>query len=103
MGQSDQIMASRVHMSAQGLFYSISFTVVLLQPPRDSSSVSTVVQNVCTTVFSVSGGAFGESLFSFQSQKKTNGAPNGFYGDIDWDRYVSKNPDLQFPILTVVF
>lgn len=25
------------------------------------------------------------------SQKKTNGAPNGFYGDIDWDRYVSKN------------
>lgn len=25
-----------------------------------------------------------------QSQKKTNGAPNGFYGDIDWDRYVSK-------------
>ncbi|KAF6734455.1 SH3-containing GRB2-like protein 3-interacting protein 1 [Oryzias melastigma] len=21
------------------------------------------------------------------SQKKTNGAPNGFYGDIDWDRY----------------
>lgn len=28
------------------------------------------------------------------SQKKTNGAPNGFYGDIDWDRYVSKNAAL---------
>uniref|UniRef100_A0A3B4WKN7 SH3GL interacting endocytic adaptor 1 n=1 Tax=Seriola lalandi dorsalis TaxID=1841481 RepID=A0A3B4WKN7_SERLL len=26
---------------------------------------------------------------SYQSQKKTNGAPNGFYGDIDWDRYNS--------------
>lgn len=25
-----------------------------------------------------------------QSQKKTNGAPNGFYGEIDWERYVSK-------------
>lgn len=25
-----------------------------------------------------------------QSQKRTNGTPNGFYGDIDWDRYVSK-------------
>lgn len=23
------------------------------------------------------------------SQKKTNGAPNGYYGEIDWDRYVS--------------
>lgn len=22
-------------------------------------------------------------------QKKANGAPNGFYGEIDWDRYVS--------------
>lgn len=28
--------------------------------------------------------------FSFQSQRKSNGAPNGFYGEIDWDRYVSK-------------
>lgn len=27
---------------------------------------------------------------SFQSQKKSNGAPNGFYGEIDWDRYVSE-------------
>lgn len=26
----------------------------------------------------------------FYSQKKANGAPNGFYGEIDWDRYVSK-------------
>uniref|UniRef100_A0A3B3BKT1 SH3GL interacting endocytic adaptor 1a n=1 Tax=Oryzias melastigma TaxID=30732 RepID=A0A3B3BKT1_ORYME len=27
------------------------------------------------------------------SQKKTNGAPNGFYGDIDWDRYNSPEVD----------
>lgn len=27
---------------------------------------------------------------TFYSQKKANGAPNGFYGEIDWDRYVSK-------------
>jgi len=27
----------------------------------------------------------------FYSQKKSNGAPNGFYGEIDWDRYVSKS------------
>ncbi|XP_029356104.1 SH3-containing GRB2-like protein 3-interacting protein 1 isoform X2 [Echeneis naucrates] len=27
------------------------------------------------------------------SQKKTNGAPNGFYGDIDWDRYNSPELD----------
>lgn len=25
----------------------------------------------------------------FLLQKKANGAPNGFYGEIDWDRYVS--------------
>uniref|UniRef100_A0A3B5LPJ9 SH3GL interacting endocytic adaptor 1a n=1 Tax=Xiphophorus couchianus TaxID=32473 RepID=A0A3B5LPJ9_9TELE len=31
-----------------------------------------------------------KQLLSSQSQKKTNGAPNGFYGDIDWERYVSK-------------
>uniref|UniRef100_A0A3B4UHU0 SH3GL interacting endocytic adaptor 1 n=1 Tax=Seriola dumerili TaxID=41447 RepID=A0A3B4UHU0_SERDU len=30
---------------------------------------------------------------SYQSQKKTNGAPNGFYGDIDWDRYNSPEVD----------
>uniref|UniRef100_A0A3P8SP42 SH3GL interacting endocytic adaptor 1 n=1 Tax=Amphiprion percula TaxID=161767 RepID=A0A3P8SP42_AMPPE len=30
---------------------------------------------------------------SSQSQKKTNGAPNGFYGDIDWDRYNSPEVD----------
>ncbi|XP_040896060.1 SH3-containing GRB2-like protein 3-interacting protein 1 isoform X2 [Toxotes jaculatrix] len=27
------------------------------------------------------------------SQKKSNGAPNGFYGDIDWDRYNSPEVD----------
>lgn len=27
------------------------------------------------------------------SQRKTNGAPNGFYGDIDWDRYNSPELD----------
>ncbi|XP_068174832.1 SH3-containing GRB2-like protein 3-interacting protein 1 isoform X3 [Antennarius striatus] len=27
------------------------------------------------------------------SQKRTNGAPNGFYGDIDWDRYNSPEVD----------
>ncbi|XP_027883474.1 SH3-containing GRB2-like protein 3-interacting protein 1 isoform X4 [Xiphophorus couchianus] len=27
------------------------------------------------------------------SQKKTNGAPNGFYGDIDWERYNSPELD----------
>lgn len=27
------------------------------------------------------------------SQKKTNGAPNGFYGDIDWERYASPEVD----------
>ncbi|KAM4739936.1 SH3-containing GRB2-like protein 3-interacting protein 1 isoform 4-T4 [Anableps anableps] len=27
------------------------------------------------------------------SQKKTNGAPNGFYGDIDWERYNSPEVD----------
>ncbi|CAJ1060986.1 SH3-containing GRB2-like protein 3-interacting protein 1 isoform X3 [Xyrichtys novacula] len=27
------------------------------------------------------------------AQKKTNGAPNGFYGDIDWDRYNSPMVD----------
>lgn len=26
-------------------------------------------------------------------QKKTNGAPNGFYGEIDWDRYNSPEVD----------
>ncbi|KAL7891248.1 hypothetical protein AOLI_G00007240 [Acnodon oligacanthus] len=26
-------------------------------------------------------------------QKKTNGAPNGFYGEIDWDRYNSPMVD----------
>lgn len=26
-------------------------------------------------------------------QKKTNGAPNGFYGEIDWDRYNSPELD----------
>lgn len=26
---------------------------------------------------------------NFPFQKKTNGAPNGFYAEIDWDRYVS--------------
>ncbi|XP_076151430.1 SH3-containing GRB2-like protein 3-interacting protein 1 [Alosa pseudoharengus] len=25
--------------------------------------------------------------------KKTNGAPNGFYGEIDWDRYNSPDVD----------
>lgn len=30
-----------------------------------------------------------EILFSHVLQKKTNGAPNGFYAEIDWDRYVS--------------
>ncbi|XP_054908083.1 SH3-containing GRB2-like protein 3-interacting protein 1 isoform X5 [Poeciliopsis prolifica] len=34
-----------------------------------------------------------ESLLSSQSQKKTNGAPNGFYGDIDWERYNSPELD----------
>lgn len=41
----------------------------------------------------MSDGVFNEPSFSSQSQKKTNGAPNGFYGDIDWDRYVNKKPD----------
>ncbi|TVK90648.1 SH3-containing GRB2-like protein 3-interacting protein 1 [Bagarius yarrelli] len=27
------------------------------------------------------------------SQKKSNGAPNGFYGEIDWDRYNSPMVD----------
>lgn len=31
----------------------------------------------------------GLSVVVLQAQKKTNGAPNGFYGEIDWDRYVS--------------
>ncbi|TWW58192.1 SH3-containing GRB2-like protein 3-interacting protein 1 [Takifugu flavidus] len=26
-------------------------------------------------------------------QKKSNGAPNGFYGEIDWDRYNSPEVD----------
>ncbi|KTG45213.1 hypothetical protein cypCar_00037225 [Cyprinus carpio] len=26
-------------------------------------------------------------------QKKTNGAPNGFYGEIDWDRYNTPEVD----------
>uniref|UniRef100_A0AAQ6IRU1 AGC-kinase C-terminal domain-containing protein n=1 Tax=Anabas testudineus TaxID=64144 RepID=A0AAQ6IRU1_ANATE len=30
---------------------------------------------------------------SFLSQKKANGAPNGFYGEIDWDRYASPDVD----------
>lgn len=30
-------------------------------------------------------------LVSDQSQKKTNGAANGFNGEIDWERYVSKS------------
>uniref|UniRef100_A0A3B4G1V3 SH3-containing GRB2-like protein 3-interacting protein 1 n=1 Tax=Pundamilia nyererei TaxID=303518 RepID=A0A3B4G1V3_9CICH len=32
-------------------------------------------------------------FLSSRSQKKTNGAPNGFYGDIDWDRYNSPEVD----------
>uniref|UniRef100_A0A665VG02 SH3-containing GRB2-like protein 3-interacting protein 1 n=1 Tax=Echeneis naucrates TaxID=173247 RepID=A0A665VG02_ECHNA len=35
----------------------------------------------------------GSYCLSSQSQKKTNGAPNGFYGDIDWDRYNSPELD----------
>uniref|UniRef100_A0A3Q3AYA4 SH3GL interacting endocytic adaptor 1a n=1 Tax=Kryptolebias marmoratus TaxID=37003 RepID=A0A3Q3AYA4_KRYMA len=34
-----------------------------------------------------------DSPVLFQSQKRTNGAPNGFYGDIDWDRYNSPEVD----------
>ncbi|CAL8252526.1 unnamed protein product [Merluccius merluccius] len=30
---------------------------------------------------------------SYQSQKKTNGAANGFYGEIDWERYNSPEVD----------
>lgn len=30
-----------------------------------------------------------EILFFPVLQKKSNGAPNGFYAEIDWDRYVS--------------
>lgn len=37
----------------------------------------------------------------FYSQKKANGAPNGFYGEIDWDRYVSKS--LRMLIIHTVF
>ncbi|KAM7409739.1 hypothetical protein PAMA_001298 [Pampus argenteus] len=48
----------------------------------DLFSASTVVQNVCTSV-----SVLLNHYLSSQSQKKTNGAPNGFYGDIDWDRY----------------
>uniref|UniRef100_W5KTK9 SH3-containing GRB2-like protein 3-interacting protein 1 n=1 Tax=Astyanax mexicanus TaxID=7994 RepID=W5KTK9_ASTMX len=32
-------------------------------------------------------------LFDSQPPKKTNGAPNGFYGEIDWDRYNSPMVD----------
>uniref|UniRef100_A0A8C9L9A0 SH3-containing GRB2-like protein 3-interacting protein 1 n=1 Tax=Pavo cristatus TaxID=9049 RepID=A0A8C9L9A0_PAVCR len=34
-----------------------------------------------------------EILFSHVLQKKTNGAPNGFYAEIDWDRYNSPELD----------
>lgn len=43
----------------------------------------------------MSGGTLIKAPVSFQSQKKSNGAPNGFYGEIDWDRYVSKSLDLD--------
>uniref|UniRef100_A0AAZ3NQ45 Uncharacterized protein n=1 Tax=Oncorhynchus tshawytscha TaxID=74940 RepID=A0AAZ3NQ45_ONCTS len=29
------------------------------------------------------------------SQKKTNGAPNGYYGEIDWDRYATPDVDAE--------
>lgn len=29
------------------------------------------------------------NVFSNLLQKKSNGAPNGFYAEIDWERYVS--------------
>ncbi|XP_038147602.1 SH3-containing GRB2-like protein 3-interacting protein 1 isoform X5 [Cyprinodon tularosa] len=35
----------------------------------------------------------GEPPEGESSQKKTNGAPNGFYGDIDWERYNSPEVD----------
>lgn len=38
----------------------------------------------------MSGGNLIKPPVCFQPQKKSNGAPNGFYGEIDWDRYVSK-------------
>ncbi|MEQ2290934.1 hypothetical protein AMECASPLE_008187 [Ameca splendens] len=28
-----------------------------------------------------------------KGKKKANGAPNGFYGEIDWDRYASPDVD----------
>ncbi len=37
----------------------------------------------------------------FYSQKKANGAPNGLYSEIDWDRYVSKS--LRMLIIHNVF
>uniref|UniRef100_A0A671W0S6 SH3GL interacting endocytic adaptor 1 n=1 Tax=Sparus aurata TaxID=8175 RepID=A0A671W0S6_SPAAU len=46
------------------------------------------------TVPSPSGGILIKTFLCSQSQKKTNGAPNGFYGDIDWDRYNS--PETHF-------
>uniref|UniRef100_A0A087XXZ5 SH3GL interacting endocytic adaptor 1 n=1 Tax=Poecilia formosa TaxID=48698 RepID=A0A087XXZ5_POEFO len=41
----------------------------------------------------MSGGILIKQLLSSQSQKKTNGAPNGFYEDIDWERYNSPELD----------
>lgn len=49
-----------------------------------------VVQDIECTVSSMSAGNLIKPPVCFQPQKKTNGAPNGFYGEIDWDRYVSK-------------
>uniref|UniRef100_A0A3Q3VYQ7 MHD domain-containing protein n=1 Tax=Mola mola TaxID=94237 RepID=A0A3Q3VYQ7_MOLML len=57
-------------------------------PDRDGGSSSAEY-----TVQSLSTGILIKLSLCFQSQKKTNGAPNGFYGDIDWDRYNSPEVD----------
>uniref|UniRef100_A0A8C4IS55 SH3-containing GRB2-like protein 3-interacting protein 1 n=1 Tax=Dicentrarchus labrax TaxID=13489 RepID=A0A8C4IS55_DICLA len=44
-------------------------------------------------VLSPSGRTLIKVSLCSQSQKKTNGAPNGFYEDIDWDRYNSPEVD----------
>lgn len=64
------------------------------------SSLSSELVQECTVhyfIFIVRG-VLVLPFLSPQSQKKTNGAPNGFYGEIDWDRYVSGNPNFKFHV-----
>lgn len=87
--------------------YKIKTQIVITRLFYENSDISdhlSIISILTLLVVSFVMFPFLNSVFPpFCYQKKANGAPNGFYGEIDWDRYVSKRSLLLVSLALLLF